>query len=49
MVLRFVDGRTFTEADLAANIGRIVPLLGSCHAEVGQLCADRRMPSGSST
>lgn len=36
MVLRFVDGRTFGEADLATNIGRIVPLLKSCHADVGR-------------
>ncbi len=36
MVLRFIDGRTFGEADLAANIGRVVPLLRSCHAEVGR-------------
>ena len=36
MVLRFIDGRTFGEADLAANIGRIVPLLRRCHAEVGR-------------
>ncbi len=36
MVLRFVAGRTFGEADLGANIGRIVPLLKTCHAEVGR-------------
>lgn len=36
LVLRFVDGRTFGEADLAANIGRIVPLLTTCHADVGR-------------
>lgn len=36
MVLRFIDGRTFSEADLATNIGRIVPLLKTCHAEVGR-------------
>ncbi|MGQ0585078.1 MAG: phosphotransferase [Reyranella sp.] len=36
MVLRFIDGRTFSEADLATNIGRIVPLLKSCHADVGR-------------
>ena len=36
MVLRFIDGRTFGEADLATNIGRIVPLLKTCHAEVGR-------------
>lgn len=36
MVLRFIDGRTFGEADLGANIGRIVALLKSCHADVGR-------------
>jgi thiamine kinase-like enzyme len=36
MVLRFIDGRTFGEADLAANIGRIVPLLRRCHTDVGR-------------
>lgn len=36
LVLRFIDGRTFGEADLATNIGRIVPLLRSCHADVGR-------------
>ena len=36
LVLRFIDGRTFGEADLAANIGRIVPLLKSCHADIGR-------------
>ena len=36
MVLRFIDGRTFGEADLAANIGRIVPLLRTCHTTVGR-------------
>lgn len=36
MVLRFLDGRTFGEADLAANIDRIVPLLKTCHATVGR-------------
>jgi thiamine kinase-like enzyme len=35
MVMRFVEGRTFTEADLRANIARLVPLLKSCHREVG--------------
>jgi len=35
-VLRFIDGRTFGEADLAAHVGRIVPLLRTCHAEVGR-------------
>jgi thiamine kinase-like enzyme len=36
MVLRFLGGRTLVEADLAADIGRIVPLLKTCHAEVGR-------------
>ena len=35
-VLRFVEGRTFVEADLATNIGRLVPLLRTCHTEVGR-------------
>jgi thiamine kinase-like enzyme len=36
MVLRFIEGRTFGEADLAANIGRLVPLLKDCHTKVGR-------------
>jgi thiamine kinase-like enzyme len=36
LVLRFIGGRTLGETDLAANIGRIVPLLKTCHAEVGR-------------
>lgn len=35
MVMRFVEGRTFTEADLRTNIARLVPLLKSCHKDVG--------------
>src|SRR6516162_123971 len=35
-VLRFIEGRTLGEADLAANLGRIVPLLRKCHASVGR-------------
>jgi thiamine kinase-like enzyme len=35
-VLRFVDGRTFGEADMAANLDRLVPLLKTCHREVGR-------------
>jgi len=35
-VLGFVDGRTFEEKDLGANIARIVPLLKTCHREVGR-------------
>ncbi len=36
LVLRFIDGRTLGEADLALDIGRIVPLLRTCHADVGR-------------
>jgi thiamine kinase-like enzyme len=36
LVLRFVAGRTFVEADLRLQVGRIVPLLKTCHAEVGR-------------
>jgi thiamine kinase-like enzyme len=36
MVLRFIEGRTFAEADLAAELERIVPLLKTCHREVGR-------------
>jgi thiamine kinase-like enzyme len=36
MVLRFIEGRTFGEADLATNIGRLVPLLKDCHSKVGR-------------
>jgi thiamine kinase-like enzyme len=35
-VLRFIEGRTFDEADLRANIGRLVPLLKDCHTKVGR-------------
>lgn len=34
MVMRFIEGHTFTEADLRANIARLVPLLKSCHRDV---------------
>jgi len=33
-VLRFIEGRTFTEADLRAEAPRIVALLKTCHREV---------------
>ena len=33
-VLRFIEGRTFTEADLRAEVPRIVALLKTCHREV---------------
>ncbi|MGH8430997.1 MAG: phosphotransferase, partial [Solimonas sp.] len=36
-VLRFIAGRTFVEADLSANIDRLVPLLKECHGKVGRL------------
>jgi thiamine kinase-like enzyme len=36
MVLRFIDGRTFNEADLARDVDRIVPLLKTCHQAVGR-------------
>jgi thiamine kinase-like enzyme len=36
-VLRFIEGRTFDEKDLAVSIGRIVPLLKTCHREMGRL------------
>jgi thiamine kinase-like enzyme len=36
MVLRFIEGQTLGEADLAANIARIVPLLKKCHEAVGR-------------
>lgn len=36
MVFRFIDGKTFAEADMRANIARIVPLIATCHREVGR-------------
>ena len=35
-VLRFIDGRTFGEADMRANVGRLAALLKDCHTRVGQ-------------
>jgi len=35
-VLRFIAGRTFEEADLRANVGRLAMLLKQCHANVGR-------------
>lgn len=35
-VLRFIEGRTFGEADLRADGGRLADLLRRCHAEVGR-------------
>jgi thiamine kinase-like enzyme len=36
LVMRLIEGRTFTEADLRANIQRLAPLLRACHREVGR-------------
>lgn len=36
LVMRHVEGRTFSEADLRANIHRLAPLLRKCHLSVGQ-------------
>src|SRR6185436_6807194 len=36
-VLRFIEGRTLGEADLAANLDRLVPLLKTVHGKVGRL------------
>jgi len=35
-VLRFIAGRTFGEADLREQLARVVPLLKTCHNEVGR-------------
>ena len=36
VVLRYVAGRTFAEAELASNIERIVALLRACHGDVAR-------------
>ena len=36
MVLRHIDGRTLAEAEMRANIARIVPLLQTCHRDVAR-------------
>ena len=36
MVIRHIEGRTFAEADLRANITRIAPLLSTCHRELAR-------------
>ena len=36
MVIRHIDGRTFAEAEMRANIARIVPLLATCHRELAR-------------
>ena len=35
-VLRFIEGRTFEEADLRANAGRLAGLLKDCHGKVAR-------------
>lgn len=35
-VLRFIEGRTFEEADMRAALARLIPLLKTCHREVGK-------------
>lgn len=35
-VLRFIGGRTFGEADMRANVGRLATLLKACHTKVGR-------------
>jgi thiamine kinase-like enzyme len=37
MVLRFIEGRTFAEADLRADVLRLVALLKTCHRDVPRL------------
>jgi thiamine kinase-like enzyme len=36
MVMRFLDARTFGEADMRANVGRLASLLKDCHTKVGR-------------
>jgi thiamine kinase-like enzyme len=36
MVIRHIDGTTLAEADVRANIARIVPLLATCHHEMAR-------------
>ena len=36
MVIRHIDGRTFADGDMRANIARIVPLLAKCHRELAR-------------
>jgi thiamine kinase-like enzyme len=35
-VLRFIEGRTFEEADMRANVGRLASLLKDCHGKVAR-------------
>ena len=37
MVVRHVDGRTLSEADLRPNVDRIVPLLKTCHRDIARV------------
>ncbi|MDP9138904.1 MAG: phosphotransferase family protein [Pseudomonadota bacterium] len=37
MVFDFIAGRTFTEQDMRANVDRILPLVQTCHREVGRI------------
>jgi thiamine kinase-like enzyme len=36
MVIRYIDGRSLAEAEMRANITRIVPLLAACHRELAR-------------
>lgn len=36
MIIRHIDGMTFVESDLRANIARIVALLATCHRELAR-------------
>jgi thiamine kinase-like enzyme len=36
MVIRHIDGRSLAEAEVRANIARIVPLLATCHRELAR-------------
>jgi thiamine kinase-like enzyme len=35
-VLRFIEGRTFTEPDLARHLGRLMPMLKTCHGTMAR-------------
>jgi thiamine kinase-like enzyme len=39
MVIRYIDGRTLEEAEMRANIPRIVPLVALCHRELARQLA----------
>lgn len=43
MVMRFIAGRTFVEADMRANVGRLAALMKDSHAKVGRFV---RGPAG---